>query len=228
MPDATEVYLEVGSKRVFACAVDWPGWCRSGRTEEAALEALADYEDRYRNVARTAGVRFPSRAAAAFDVLERVPGAGVTDFGAPGKVPKLDDVELGAGLAARFAKLLEASWTELDRAAAKAPAVLPKGPRGGGRDTAAIVDHVEEAELSYARQVGIRHRTADAAFRSELAAALRGSAGPWDRSVWKWPPRYAARRIVWHVLDHAWEIQDKSGPDRDARPSHGGNLIQPT
>jgi hypothetical protein len=25
-----------------------------------------------------------------------------------------------------------------------------------------------------------------------------------------WPPRYAARRIAWHVLDHAWEIEDKS------------------
>ncbi|MBV9355603.1 MAG: hypothetical protein JO023_08750, partial [Chloroflexi bacterium] len=27
-----------------------------------------------------------------------------------------------------------------------------------------------------------------------------------------WLPRYAARRIAWHVLDHAWEIQDRSGP----------------
>jgi len=26
-----------------------------------------------------------------------------------------------------------------------------------------------------------------------------------------WPARYAVRRIVWHVLDHAWEIQDKTG-----------------
>ena len=35
-----DVYLEVGSKRVFAGAVDWPGWCRSGRDEATALEAL--------------------------------------------------------------------------------------------------------------------------------------------------------------------------------------------
>ncbi len=27
-----------------------------------------------------------------------------------------------------------------------------------------------------------------------------------------WPPRYAARRMAWHVLDHLWEIEDKSGP----------------
>ena len=25
-----------------------------------------------------------------------------------------------------------------------------------------------------------------------------------------WPVRYAFRRIAWHVLDHAWEIEDKS------------------
>lgn len=33
----TDVYLEAGTKRVFACAADWPGWCRSGRDEEQAL-----------------------------------------------------------------------------------------------------------------------------------------------------------------------------------------------
>jgi hypothetical protein len=27
-----------------------------------------------------------------------------------------------------------------------------------------------------------------------------------------WPPRYAARRIAWHVLDHAWEMEDRSDP----------------
>ena len=27
-----------------------------------------------------------------------------------------------------------------------------------------------------------------------------------------WPQRYAARRIAWHALDHAWEIEDRSDP----------------
>ena len=26
-----------------------------------------------------------------------------------------------------------------------------------------------------------------------------------------WPHRYAARRIAWHVLDHAWEMEDRAG-----------------
>jgi hypothetical protein len=27
-----------------------------------------------------------------------------------------------------------------------------------------------------------------------------------------WPQPYAARRIAWHVLDHAWEIEDRTDP----------------
>ncbi len=26
----------------------------------------------------------------------------------------------------------------------------------------------------------------------------------------KWPVRYAARRLAWYALDHAWEIEDRS------------------
>ena len=25
-----------------------------------------------------------------------------------------------------------------------------------------------------------------------------------------WSPRYAVRRAAWHVLDHAWEIEDRT------------------
>ena len=32
---------EARPKKVFATAMDWPGWCRAGKTEELALEALA-------------------------------------------------------------------------------------------------------------------------------------------------------------------------------------------
>ena len=28
----------------------------------------------------------------------------------------------------------------------------------------------------------------------------------------KWPARYAARRIAWHALDHAREMEDRSEP----------------
>ncbi len=30
----------------------------------------------------------------------------------------------------------------------------------------------------------------------------------------RWTARYAAHRIAWHALDHAWEIEDRSEPAR--------------
>jgi hypothetical protein len=48
------VYLEIGGKRAFAGAVDWPGWSRSGRGEQEALEALIANGPRY-----TVGVSSP-------------------------------------------------------------------------------------------------------------------------------------------------------------------------
>jgi hypothetical protein len=53
------VCVELGKKRVFASALDWPGWCRSGRDEQAALDALADHARRYRAVAKQARIAFP-------------------------------------------------------------------------------------------------------------------------------------------------------------------------
>lgn len=38
-----DVFLEAGTKRTFAGALDWPGWCRSGPDEGAAVQALLDY-----------------------------------------------------------------------------------------------------------------------------------------------------------------------------------------
>lgn len=28
-----KIYLEIGKKKVFAAAIDWPGWCRQGKEE---------------------------------------------------------------------------------------------------------------------------------------------------------------------------------------------------
>ncbi len=54
----TGVYLELGAKRVFACTLDWPVWCRSGKDEDLALAALADYKPRYGRVPEVAGIPF--------------------------------------------------------------------------------------------------------------------------------------------------------------------------
>jgi hypothetical protein len=200
-------YVELGRKRVFAAAVDWPGWCRSAPEVGAALEALRAYAPRYGVVAARAGLAFPAAAdpaAIAFEVVEEVAGSSTTDFGAPGAIPQLDAEPLDAEEADRCARLLEASWSVFDAVVAGAPATLRKGPRGGGRDRDQIVDHVEEAEQVYARKLGIRHREVDS-LREAVAEVVRAAPGGTT-----WPVRYAARRIAWHVLDHAWEIDDRS------------------
>lgn len=203
---ATPVYLEIGTTKTFACSLDWPGWCRAGKNEEAALETLAEYADRYRPVAEEAGLRFPKSAGDDFDVVERLPGDGTTTFGAPGKVPAADATALTKAQAERLASLVAAAWTVFDRVAAAAPAELRKGPRGGGRDRDKMVAHVANAEGSYFRKIGLKTNS-----RAEFLDILRAARQPEpDLATKTWPYRYTARRVAWHALDHAWEIEDRS------------------
>jgi hypothetical protein len=216
-PKPTPVYLEVADKRAFACSVDWPGWCRSGKTEDAALEALAAYAPRYKVVADRAGKRFGVAAGDRLEVVERVPGNATTAFGAPGVVPALDAEPLTAATARRLADLLVAAWAVLDDVAATAPEELRKGPRGGGRDRDKMLQHVLGAEHGYARMIDVKHpeprlgdRAAVTAVRDDIVAVLRAARSGVPAREKGWPPRYAARRIAWHALDHAWEIEDRS------------------
>lgn len=219
-PGSLAVSLETGSKRVFASALDWPGWCRSGKTVEVALETLAAYAPRYAPVAERAELAFPATLADRLEVVEQVGGDATTDFGAPGAITPSEQAPVSAAEAGRLVALLRASWTELDRVAAESPEELRKGPRGGGRDRTKMVGHVLEAEAGYARYLGLKPKPptpGDAAGIAELRDAIADVLGrPWDGEPYgerkSWPPRYAARRLAWHVLDHAWEMQDRAEP----------------
>jgi hypothetical protein len=219
MAKAIPVYIEVGDKKVFACSIDFPGWCRSGKTEEQALEALAAYAPRYAEVAERAKAAFgaPARAGERFQVVERVKGKGATDFGIPHEIPKADAEPLTARQAARQVELMRAAWALLDEVAEASPAELRKGPRGGGRDRDKLLDHVLGAEAAYARKVGVKHPQPDLgdtkaikALRDDLADTLGGASDGSPPIPKGWPPRYAIRRITWHVLDHVWEMQDRA------------------
>jgi hypothetical protein len=211
-----EVFIESGNRRVFASALEWPGWARSAKTEELAVAALADYLPRYAEIVRLAGLTVP---AAPLVVVERHVGlARNADFGALGEIAEPETRPLPAAEGARLAALLEAAWTAFDQTAAAAPAQLRKGPRGGGRDTDKIVTHVAGGEVLYARKMGVsltkeERARADAQgrLRGLLAGALRDPQGLVTPPK-GWPPRYAARRFGWHVLDHLWEIEDKGEP----------------
>jgi hypothetical protein len=214
----TSVYIESGSKRVFACADEWPGWCRSGKDEASALATLAAYAPRYARVAKRARIPFPT-GALRFHVSERVRGGATTDFGAIEKATKQDGKPVSKAGAARLAGLVSAAWAVFDGVVAGAPAALRKGPRGGGRDRDKIVEHVLGAETAYARKIGLKlaqpdgkDRTAVAAFRRAILDTLRRPTKGGPLTEKGWPQPYAARRIAWHVLDHAWEIEDRSDP----------------
>ena len=217
-----DVYLEVGSKRVFACSLDWPGWCRSGRDEESALEALAEYAPRYRRAIGSAGKAFK---ASPLRVVERVEGNATTDFGAPGIPSTRDDRPLSPAEVKRQTSLLRACWSAFDRQARVAQGKeLRKGPRGGGRELDAIVRHVLEADMAYLSKLGAKSRNPAsvvdvkaglAEVRKEMvslaASRARGDPPPrTPRSGSLWAPRYAIRRSAWHDLDHAWEIEDRA------------------
>jgi hypothetical protein len=223
--EAIRIYLEVGKKKTFAGAIDWPGWCRSGRGDEAALESLLAYAGRFARAIKSARLEFTTpKNLAAFEVVERVKGDATTDFGAPVIPPRADRDPTDEADVRRFVALLEACWKTFDAAVKAARGkVLRTGPRGGGRDLGKIVDHVVGAEAAYLRRLGVNpgpDQTEDVADREKLLrrlfaegleAARRGElpkAGP--RGGKRWTPRYYVRRSAWHVLDHAWEIEDRA------------------
>ncbi|MDQ2934889.1 MAG: hypothetical protein M3R49_07880 [Chloroflexota bacterium] len=218
------VYLEVTPKRTFAAGVDWPGWCRSGRTEGEALEALLAYGPRYAKVVgRSAGFTAPADAST-LEVTERLKGSPTTEFGAPGAAPRGDQRPLNESELKRQLTLLRAAWGAFDAALQRHASVeLRKGPRGGGRDQAHMASHVFGAEQAYLTRLGARppeatgkHADADAdALRKAVVGALsaRVREEPVDNPSGTkklWLPLYFVRRTAWHALDHAWEIEDRA------------------
>jgi hypothetical protein len=209
------VVIESGRQKVFASALDWPGWSRSGRTEQAAIAALEDYLPRYLGVTARAEVKGVRAAAGELAAVEHLQGGGATDFGVPDRVATIERQGLTKAELERHLKLLQACWAEFDETAARVSATLQKGPRGGGRDRDEIIEHVYEAERGYVRHLGIPRAAAFdytgdglATHRAAVLGALRGIHKAGDTSS-TWPYPYVIRRMAWHLLDHAWELQDK-------------------
>jgi hypothetical protein len=218
MAKRIDVAIEHSPKKTFASAVDWPGWSRSGRTEQDALDALRSYAARYAPVAERAGEAFPG-AEISLRVIERNEGGGGTAFGVPSLVTRADRRRTTAAEADRLARLVEAAWARLDEIAASSPEVLRKGPRGGGRDKTKMLGHVVGADHGYAREIGVKvpepapdDRAAVEALHGAVLEALRQPTDESPLAGRRWTARYAARRIAWHALDHAWEMEDRREP----------------
>jgi hypothetical protein len=217
-------YLEIGPKRTFACAVDWPGWSRGGRDQASALQALFDYGKRYGKAVSSARLGFePPGEMEAIKIVERLKGDTTTDFGSPGAIPAADEAPVDEAELRRLQAILKACWRTFDRvAAASTGRTLRLGARGGGREQQKILEHVFGAEHAYATALGWKLPFLGAdptpeqlkAFRKGILEGLTASAhgelplrGP--RGGRRWPARYFVRRSAWHLLDHAWEIEDR-------------------
>jgi hypothetical protein len=83
-----------------------------------------------------------------------------------------------------------------------------------------IVRHVAEADLAYLGALGWKAQVAAAGadrlaqIRKEILEGLdRAAAGELPkrgpRGGLRWSPHYFVRRVAWHTLDHAWEIEDR-------------------
>jgi hypothetical protein len=213
MDNPIRVMVEFGKKkRTVACAFDWPGWDRSGKTEDAALKVLAAYRPRYAKVAALAGFADEFGATGELAVVERLEGIGMTDYyGISGRAAEPEQEPMSEAACERKIALLRAAWTTFDDMASAVSPELRKGPRGGGRERDEIVHHVNGNEIyEYGKKVGVRsspdawrdpdelraHREAFCAGIREFNA--RGpAAGQW------WTVQFLIRRTAWHMLDHA-------------------------
>jgi len=218
MTDTLRVILEIGKKRrVVAGAMDWPGLDRWGTSEDDALDKLSSYLPRYAGVAERAGMGTAFGRARDVAVVERVPGSSSTDFWGIAHVPSQIEAEVlpPADLERRL-DLLRACWADFDEVAiGVAPELLP-GSRTGGRSRDEIVRHVYANEPGqFSRKVEVRTPrevvlTPDglALHRQAYLDAIRAYNAE-GKPARTWPIQFLVRRTAHHVMDHAWEMEDR-------------------
>jgi hypothetical protein len=217
---AVRTVLERGpkAKKAVAFAIDWPGWSRGANTPELAIATLESYRPRYRPIAVAAGMADEFDAAGQIEVVEDRVGTGSTDFWGISFSPSsfeqgpMDDAEID-----RKTNLLRACWAFFDGVAAQVSAEMRKGPRGGGRDRDRIIRHTVRTESEdFAKQVGLRipegaaltaHGLAE--HRQAYIAAMRAYNRGEGKRMRSWTLPFLIRHSAFHVMDHAWEMEDK-------------------
>ena len=219
MSHALRVVLEIGTKgrRVVAGAIDWPGLDRWGATEVAALEKLESYLPRYAEVAERAGLADDFSHERTLDVIERYRGSSSTDFwGIAHVTSETERAVLATPELERRLTLLEACWSTFDRVAASVSEELRPGSRSGGRSRDQIIRHVYGSEpAQFSRKVEVRTPieavlTPDgrAAHRQAYLDAIRASNAA-GKAARTWSIQFLIRRTAHHVMDHAWELEDR-------------------
>jgi hypothetical protein len=219
MTEKLRVILEVGKKerRIVAGAMDWPGLDRWGKTDDLAIEKLTSYLPRYAAVTKLAGLAKKFTRHPDVDVVERVTGSSSADYWGIAHVPsEIEREVLSPAQLERRLALLRACWSYFDTTAERVSADLRPGPRGGGWTRDEIIRHVHLNEPEqFTRKVEVRTPrepmlTPDgrAVHREATLDAIRAynAEGKPARS---WPIQFLIRRIAHHVMDHAWEMEDR-------------------
>jgi hypothetical protein len=219
MTNKLRLILEIGKKRrVVAGAMDWPGLDRWGTSGDEAVEKLLSYVPRYVDVAERAGMGRAFARARDVEVVERVPGSSSTDFWGIAHVPSQIEREvLSSADLERRLDLLRASWAYFDDVPARVSRELRPGSRSAGRSREQIIRHVYYNEPEqFSRKVEVRTPlevvlTPDglATHRREYLDAIRAyNAG--GKPARTWPVQFLVRRTAHHVMDHAWEMEDRN------------------
>lgn len=218
MSGRLRVILEVGKKRrIVVGAMDWPGLDRWGTSEADALEKLSAYVPRYAPVAERAGLASEFAGSGEVEVVERVPGSSSTDFWGIAHVPSRIEADvLPATDLERRLDLLQACWAYFDDVATRVSAELRPGSRGGGRDRDQIVRHVVATEPDQlSRKVEVRTPRnvvltpkGLVTHRQAYLEAIRAYNAE-GRPARTWPIQFLVRRTAHHVMDHAWEMEDR-------------------
>jgi hypothetical protein len=216
--DTLRVILEIGKKRkVVAGAMDWPGLDRWGTSEEDALEKLSSYLPRYAGVAERAGMARAFGRAGDLEVVERVLGSSSTDFWGIAHVPsRIERDVLSPTELERRLDLLQTCWAYFDAVAARISDELRPGPRSAGRSHDQIVRHVYCSEPEqFSRKVEIRTPLEVvltpkglATHRQAYLDAIRAYNAD-GKAARTWPIQFLVRRTAHHVMDHAWEMDDR-------------------
>jgi len=200
-----------------AAATDWPGLDRWGKTQDDALEMLSSYLPRYAGVAERAGLTEASARQRTIEVVERYPGSSSTDFWGIAHVPSQTEREvLSAADVERRLDLLRACWAYFDDVARRVSAELRPQPRGGGRSRDQIIRHTYANEPEqFSRKVEVRTPldvvlTPEglASHRQEYLGAIRAHNAE-GKPARTWPIQFLIRRTAHHVMDHAWEMEDR-------------------
>ncbi|HYH91627.1 MAG TPA: hypothetical protein VD763_00585 [Candidatus Saccharimonadales bacterium] len=218
MAERLSVILEIGKKRrVVAGAMEWPGLDRWGTSEDDALATLLAYLPRYAGVADRAGFGAAFGRARDIEVIERVPGSSSTDFWGIAHVPSEIEREIltSAELDRRL-ELLQACWASFDDVARRVSPALRPGSRSAGRSRDAIIRHVYGSEPEQmSRKVEVRTPievvltpNGLTAHREAYLDAIRAYNGE-GKPARTWPIQFLIRRTAYHVMDHAWEMEDR-------------------